>query len=185
MFLTDCLISSIIPLSENQYLQKFIILSKSRLVSWLLESVVCRGLMMPGTTSWLYAPLPNSSIEQCVRWSLLLDIRCLWCHNTTSYSRLQTNVLAKFVDTTCIFFYCTRTLLTPYCTIYRCDEHKLSTLQVRRPEQNTALNAKTEQFITAKKSSNAFKQGSGTHSLLYVSAVHNCKIITLRECLVE
>jgi len=34
---------------------------------------------------------------------LLLDIRCLWRHNMTSYSRLQINVLAKFVDTTCIF----------------------------------------------------------------------------------
>ena len=30
----------------------------------------------------------------------------------------------------------------------------LSALQVRRPEQNTALNAKTEQFITAKISGN-------------------------------
>jgi len=32
-----------------------------------------------------------------------------------------------------------------------CNEHKLlSAVQVRRPEQKTALNAKTEQFITAK-----------------------------------
>jgi len=30
-------------------------------------------------------------------WSLLLDIPCLWRHNMTSYSHLQTNVLAKFV----------------------------------------------------------------------------------------
>ena len=36
-------------------------------------------------------------------WSLLLNIRCLRRHNMTSHSRLQTNVLAKFVDTTCIF----------------------------------------------------------------------------------
>jgi len=34
---------------------------------------------------------------------LLLDLRCLWRHNVTSHSRFQTNVLAKFVDTTCIF----------------------------------------------------------------------------------
>jgi len=38
-----------------------------------------------------------------VRWSLLLDIRCLWRHHMMSYSHLQTSVLAKFVDTTCIF----------------------------------------------------------------------------------
>ena len=38
-----------------------------------------------------------------VWWSLLRDIRCLWRHNMTLFSRSQTNVLAKFVDTTCIF----------------------------------------------------------------------------------
>jgi len=38
-------------------------------------------------------------------------------------------------------------------------------LQFRIPEQNTALNAKTEQFITAKISDNALKQGSRTHSI--------------------
>jgi len=31
-----------------------------------------------------------------VWWSLLLDIHCLWRHSTTSYSCLQTNVLATF-----------------------------------------------------------------------------------------
>ena len=34
-----------------------------------------------------------------VWWILVLDIRCLWPHNTTPYSYLLTNVLAKFVDT--------------------------------------------------------------------------------------
>ena len=38
-----------------------------------------------------------------VWWSLLLDICFLWRHNMTSNSRFQTNVWAKFVDTTCIF----------------------------------------------------------------------------------
>ena len=42
----------------------------------------------------------------------------------------------------------------------------VSTLQVRGQKQNTALNAKTEQFITAKISPNALKQGSRTHSML-------------------
>jgi len=35
-------------------------------------------------------------------WSLLPNIRCLWRHYMTSYSRLQTNILAKFVDIPCI-----------------------------------------------------------------------------------
>jgi len=50
-------------------------------------------------------------------------------------------------------------------------------LQVRRPEQNTALNAKTEQFITAKISGNALKQGSRTDSVLRQSSsqLQNCK----------
>jgi len=41
-----------------------------------------------------------------------------------------------------------------------------SALQVRIPEQNTAVNAETEQFITAKISGNALKQGSRTDSVL-------------------
>jgi len=54
---------------------------------------------MPGATA--YAPLPNFSIEQ---WRMVViiteNVRFV-----TSYSRLQTSVLAKFVDTTCILFY--------------------------------------------------------------------------------
>jgi len=38
----------------------------------------------------------------------------------------------------------------------------VSALQVRRPKQNTALNATTEQFITTKISANTLKQGSKT-----------------------
>jgi len=49
-----------------------------------------------------------------------------------------------------------------------CNDHKLiiSTLQIGRQKQDTALNAKTEQFITAKISGNALKQASRTHSML-------------------
>jgi len=62
-------------------------------------------------------------------------------------SRLQTNVSAKFVDITCILFY---THLPYYCcTMFHCNEHKCC-VSDRRTEQNTALNAKTERFITAK-----------------------------------
>jgi len=66
-------------------------------------TLACRCLVMPGATAWLDAPLPNSSIEKWCMVSLLLDICCLWRHSMTSYSLLQTNVLAKFVDTTWIF----------------------------------------------------------------------------------
>jgi len=41
--------------------------------------------------------------------------------------------------------------------------HKISALQVRISEENT-LNATTQQFITAKISGCALKQGSKTHS---------------------
>ena len=69
----------------------------------VFSSVACRGLVMPRATAWLDAPLLSSSIEQWRMVVLLLDLRCLWRHNMTSHSRFQTNVLAKFVDATCIF----------------------------------------------------------------------------------
>jgi len=43
------------------------------------------------------------------------------------------------------------------------SEYKLSALQVRLSEQNTS-NATIQQFITAKRSGCALKQGSKTHS---------------------
>ena len=42
----------------------------------------------------------------------------------------------------------------------------ISVFQIRRPEQNTELKAKTEQFITAKTSGNALKWRSRTYSVL-------------------
>ena len=70
----------------------------------------------------------------------------------------------------CILFY-THSLLVVVgykATMWHCNEHTLiiSTLQVRRQKRDTALNAKTEQFITAKISSNALKQGNRTHSMV-------------------
>jgi len=50
-------------------------------------------------------PLPNFSIEQWRMAVIVTDTRYLWRHNMTPYSRLQTNTLAKFVDTTYISFY--------------------------------------------------------------------------------
>jgi len=214
-----------------------------------------------------------------------MDIRSLWCHNMRSYSRLQTNVLAKFVCATCMLFYThspysllytradpaepigtivppktyesnyihhdfenlenntsklipNKSLVTfershrsrwkvdwprcraipssivlsqqccevyficlsynrevvmsldyqlllifppltllagsvPGCTMCHCS------LQVRRQEQNTALNAKTEQFIAASISDNALQQGSRTNSVLRQrsSQVHKYKTV--------
>jgi len=45
---------------------------------------------------------------------IVTAIRCLWRHNMTSYSRLQTNAMTKFVDTTCIFSY----THSPYSLLY-------------------------------------------------------------------
>ena len=109
-------------------------------------------------------PYQNLVLNSGVWWSLLLDVRCLWRHNVT-YSRLQTNVLLKIIVTAGVLFY-SHSLSSQFTMCY-CNEHKLlSALQVRRPEQNTALNARTEQYITAKISGNALKQGSRTHSVL-------------------
>jgi len=93
-------------------------------------------------------------------WSVVFGVRCLWRHNLTSFPCFQTNVLAKFVDIICIFFY----ILSPYF-MCRCTEYKLSALQVRLSEKNK-LNATTQQFITAKISGCALKQRSETHSSL-------------------
>jgi len=96
----------------------------------------------------------------CIWWSFVFGVRSLLRHKFTSYSRFQTNVLAKFVDIICIFFY----THSPYF-ICHCTEHKLSVLQVRISDENK-FNATTQQLITAKISHCALKQGSKTHSLL-------------------
>jgi len=70
-----------------------------------IDAVACKGQVMPGATAWLDAPYQILVLSSGVgpSWSLLPNIRCLWCHDMTSYARLQTNVLAKLVDTTCVF----------------------------------------------------------------------------------
>jgi len=93
-------------------------------------------------------------------WLFVFGMGCLWRYNLTSYSCFQTNVLAEFVYTTCIFFH----THSPYFMCY-CTEYKLSALQVRISEEN-ALNATTQQLITAKISGRVLKQGSKTHPSL-------------------
>jgi len=69
---------------------------------------------------------------------------CIWCalFVTSKFDVIfmfPNNVLAKFVDIMCIFFY-THSLILCHCTAY-----KLSALQVRISEENT-INATTQQF---------------------------------------
>jgi len=79
--------------------------------------------------------------------SFVCGVRCLWRHNLTSYSCFQTNVLAKFVDIICMFFY----THSPYFMCH-CTEYKLSALRVRISGENK-LNQ------------------------CYDTGVHNCKIL--------
>jgi len=71
---------------------------------WRAEVWQCAGRLL-----LIVCPPPNSSVEQqrmvAIVGYTLLDIRCLHRHNMMSYVRLQTNVLEKFVDAICIFFY--------------------------------------------------------------------------------
>jgi len=93
-------------------------------------------------------------------WLFFFGVHCLWRHNLTSFPCFQTNVLAKFVDIVCIFF----NIHSPYY-ICRCTEYELSALQARLSGKNK-LNATTQQFITAKITGCALKQGNETHSSL-------------------
>jgi len=86
-----------------------------------------------------------------VWWPFVFGVRCLWLHNFTSLPCFQTNILAKFVDIICIFFYIHSLYFMCHCT-----EYKLSALQVRLSKKNK-LNATTQQFITAKISGCALK----------------------------
>jgi len=56
-------------------------------------------------------------------------------------------------------------------------------LKIRRPEQNTALNARREKPITAKISGNGLKQGSGTHcATLEQFTTAKIKGCPIKEC---
>jgi len=65
-------------------------------------------------------------------WLFVCGVHCLWRHNLTSFPCFQTNVLAKFVDIVCIFFY----IHSPWY-IRRCTEYELSALQVRLSAKKT------------------------------------------------
>jgi len=65
-------------------------------------------------------------------WSFAFGVRYLWRHNSTSYSCFQTNVLAKFFDTICIFFY----IHSPYFIALNINYHR-SKLGYRRKLHST------------------------------------------------
>ena len=51
-------------------------------------------------------PLYQILVLNCgVWWSLLVNLRCLWRHIMTSYSRLQPKILVKSVESACILFH--------------------------------------------------------------------------------
>ena len=65
--------------------------------------VACRGLVMPGAIAWLDAPLLNSSIEQWCMVVIVTEYTLLLTSQCDVIFGFATHVLAKFVDTTCIF----------------------------------------------------------------------------------
>jgi len=69
---------------------------------------------------------------------------------------------------------------SPYFMCH-CTEYKLSAYQVRISEENK-LNATTQQFITAKMSGCALKQGSKTHLSLRQSYLQRQKQAALMSC---
>ena len=114
-------------------------------------------------TDWLYAPYQNLVLSSGVWWSLL-PVRVVCDATTRRHIQVCKPTLWRSLFIQHAYF-STRTLLTRCCTMCHCNEYQLSVLQVRRRNQNT-FNAKTEQFITAKISGNALKQGSRTQSVL-------------------
>jgi len=62
-----------------------------------------------------------------------------------------------------------------------CTEYKLSALQVRLSKKNK-LNATTQQFITAKLSGCALKQGSGTQWTLHQNTLQLQNEAALMSC---
>jgi len=102
-------------------------------------------------------------------WQFVFGVRSLCSHNLTSYSRFHTNVLAKYIDIICIYFY----THSPYF-MCQCTEYKLSAFQVRISVENK-LNATTQQFIPTKISGSSLKQGC-KHTHHCVRAIYNCKM---------
>ena len=75
----------------------------------------------PGRLAGLYAPYQILVLNSGVWYPLLLDIRSLWRHNMTTYSRFYASVWRNIL--TQHAYYATRTLFTRCCTMCHCSEH--------------------------------------------------------------
>ena len=144
-------------------------------------AVTCRGQVMPGATSWLYAPLPNSCIEQ---WRMVVIVTSYTLFVTSQYEVIFTFAKQRFGE---VCWHCThiilptRTLLTRCCTMCHCNEHKLyqrSKLGDRRKAQHSTLKQSSSQL--QKYPITRWNRGV-EHTQCYVSAVHNCKNIRLQS----
>ena len=112
---------------------------------WRAEVWRCAGRLLLIVCPPYQSPVLSSSV-----WWPLLDIRCwiyavctviIWCHMCVCKPTFWRSLLTQSAYSS------TRTLLSCWCTMCYWSEHKLSALQVKRPEKNTAINATTEQFI--------------------------------------
>ena len=122
---------------------------------WLLT----RSLrIVPHSFAVVHAENFHRRVSFSIWWSFVLGVRYLWRHSLTSY--FQTNVLAKFFDIICVFFY----TCSPYFMCHY-TEYKLSALQggYRRKINSTLRHSS---FISAKISGCVLKQGSKTNSSL-------------------
>ena len=114
-----------------------------------------------------------------IRWHRV--VICIWCALSVA-SQFDVIVLflyqhfGKFVDIMCTFFHTSTLLILCHCTKY-----KLLALQVRLLKESTP-NATIQQFVTAKISGGALKQGSTTHSSIRQSNLHSRNEAALMSC---
>jgi len=100
------------------------------------EAVACRGLVTPGATAWLDAPVKFQY------WAVAYGSHCYWIYavcNVTIWRHIH--VCKPTFWRTQHAYYSTRTLLTRCCTICHCNERKYqrSKLGGRSKTQHSTL----------------------------------------------
>jgi len=97
-----------------------------------------------------------------IQWHMVVICICCALFVTSQFDVIVMFPNQRFGE---VFWHNMHIFLHPLPLFYvcHCTEYKLLVLQVRLSEENT-LNATTQQFITAKISGCALKQGSKTHS---------------------
>ena len=144
-----------------------------------MHGVACRCLVIPEATAWLYAPLPNFSIEQ---WRMMVIVAGYTLFVTSQYDIIFTFANQRsgevYWHIMHIILHTLSFLVVVQCvTVMNINYYQRSNLGDRSKTQHSKTT--TEQFITAKVSGNALKQGA-EHTQCYVSAVHNCKNMRMR-----